>query len=37
MALPHRIDAFPNLAKALILPDAGGNGGDEGGRRRRRR
>jgi uncharacterized 2Fe-2S/4Fe-4S cluster protein (DUF4445 family) len=37
MALPNKVDAFPNLAKAIELPDAGGNGGEESGRRRRRR
>jgi len=36
MALPNKVDAFPNLAKVLTLPAAKA-GDDDSGRRRRRR
>jgi uncharacterized 2Fe-2S/4Fe-4S cluster protein (DUF4445 family) len=36
MALPNKVDAFPNLAKVMTLP-AAKVGDDDGGRRRRRR
>jgi uncharacterized 2Fe-2S/4Fe-4S cluster protein (DUF4445 family) len=38
MALPNKIDAFPNLATVVTLPEkkAVADGGGEGGRRRRR-
>ncbi len=36
MALPNRVDAFPNLAKAIALPAARGGAEGERGRRRRR-
>jgi uncharacterized 2Fe-2S/4Fe-4S cluster protein (DUF4445 family) len=41
MALPHKSDPYPHLAKAVNLPEpkvaSQPDGGDEGGRRRRRR
>ncbi len=39
MALPNKVDQFPNLAKVVTLPERkeGGNESDEGGGRRRRR
>ncbi|WP_137130138.1 ASKHA domain-containing protein [Rhizobium sp. FY34] len=39
MALPNKVDGFPNLAAAVTLPERRGGGsdtGDGGGRRRRR-
>ena len=36
MALPNKTDAFPNLAKAIALPEAKDSAAPEGGRRRRR-
>jgi uncharacterized 2Fe-2S/4Fe-4S cluster protein (DUF4445 family) len=38
MALPNKVDAFPNLATVVTLPEkkAVGDAGGEGGRRRRR-
>jgi uncharacterized 2Fe-2S/4Fe-4S cluster protein (DUF4445 family) len=37
MALPNRVEAFPNLAQAVALPAAGGPDGPAGARPRRRR
>jgi uncharacterized 2Fe-2S/4Fe-4S cluster protein (DUF4445 family) len=37
MALPNKVDAFPNLAKVLDLPTPRENAGGERGSRRRRR
>ncbi|WP_417684191.1 ASKHA domain-containing protein [Roseibium sp.] len=39
MALPNKVDPFPNLRAAVVLPESSGgaSGGPEGGRRRRRR
>ena len=37
MALPNKVDAFPNLAKAIKLPPARDNAAGERGQRRRRR
>jgi uncharacterized 2Fe-2S/4Fe-4S cluster protein (DUF4445 family) len=37
MALPNKVDAFPNLAKVLDLPAPRESAGGERGRRRRRR
>jgi uncharacterized 2Fe-2S/4Fe-4S cluster protein (DUF4445 family) len=37
MALPNKVDAFPNLGKAIALPAAGESPGGERGQRRRRR
>jgi uncharacterized 2Fe-2S/4Fe-4S cluster protein (DUF4445 family) len=38
MALPNKIDSFPNLARVVTLPErkASGDTGEAGGRRRRR-
>ena len=36
MALPNKVDAFPNLAKAVALPARESAGSDRGQRRRRR-
>ena len=37
MALPNKVDAFPNLAKAIRLPPARDKAAGERGQRRRRR
>ncbi|WP_246731432.1 ASKHA domain-containing protein [Methylocapsa sp. S129] len=37
MALPNKVDAFPNLARAITLPPARENAAGERGQRRRRR
>ena len=37
MALPNKVDAFPNLAEAIALPAARDDAGDQRGPRRRRR
>jgi uncharacterized 2Fe-2S/4Fe-4S cluster protein (DUF4445 family) len=37
MALPNKVDAFPELAKVITLPERKATGDDEGGGRRRRR
>jgi uncharacterized 2Fe-2S/4Fe-4S cluster protein (DUF4445 family) len=37
MALPNKVDAFPELAKVITLPERKSTGDDEGGGRRRRR
>jgi uncharacterized 2Fe-2S/4Fe-4S cluster protein (DUF4445 family) len=37
MALPNKVDAFPNLARVIDLPSPRDSAGDERGRRRRRR
>ena len=37
MALPNKVDAFPNLGKAVKLPPARDKTGGERGQRRRRR
>jgi uncharacterized 2Fe-2S/4Fe-4S cluster protein (DUF4445 family) len=36
MALPNKVDAFPNLAKVTPLPERGVSGGERAPRRRRR-
>jgi uncharacterized 2Fe-2S/4Fe-4S cluster protein (DUF4445 family) len=36
MALPNKVDAFPNLAKVTPLPERGAGGGERAPRRRRR-
>src|ERR1700674_3439078 len=37
MALPNKVDAFPNLARAIDLPPPRNTAGGERGQRRRRR